>query len=316
MTDKVTEEAIAWHFAQQRDDADWDAFARWLEADPSHRDAYDAVALLDDSIDRHRATLATILADEGEQVAGPRRGLGRFGMRIAAAGSAAAAIAAALLVTIQPTQPPAASIYVTGLNQSRSIALADGSTIQLASSSRLEVAGAKQDDLTLRGAAAFSIPHREGRTLVVHAAGVDLKDIGTKFDVATGPATVRVAVAEGRLVALLPDRERVQIGEGKRLLVDLRSGVADLRSFAVEDFASWRSGRLVYEDVPLALVAADISRYSGTKVVVDPELSGRRFSGVLTIGDGSQLVRNLVSFMGLQARPEGKSVRVVARSGT
>ena len=48
----IQAEAIAWHI-RLRDGgaADWDAFVRWLEADPARSAAYDAVALADAGAD-------------------------------------------------------------------------------------------------------------------------------------------------------------------------------------------------------------------------------------------------------------------------
>ena len=44
MSADIDEAAARWHLAQADDDMDWSAFTEWLEADPRHRDAYDAMA--------------------------------------------------------------------------------------------------------------------------------------------------------------------------------------------------------------------------------------------------------------------------------
>src|SRR3569832_1930383 len=54
-------EAVAWHAVLSRDDADWDAFTAWLEADPANQQAYDTVALGDALVDDHRETLIDLL---------------------------------------------------------------------------------------------------------------------------------------------------------------------------------------------------------------------------------------------------------------
>ena len=52
-TGDIMDEAIAWHVRLQGPAADgglWAEFTAWMEADPAHAEAYDAVALADDRL--------------------------------------------------------------------------------------------------------------------------------------------------------------------------------------------------------------------------------------------------------------------------
>lgn len=60
--DEVLNAAAHWHVRMAGDSADWDAFHEWLAADPRHRPAFDDIALLDLTIDRHRDRLRAIFA--------------------------------------------------------------------------------------------------------------------------------------------------------------------------------------------------------------------------------------------------------------
>ncbi|MCI1142879.1 DUF4880 domain-containing protein [Sphingomonas sp. WKB10] len=74
MSADIDEAAARWHLAQADDDMDWAAFTDWLEADPRHRDAYDAMALLDDRIDAAGPALHARAADPL-----PERRISRWG---------------------------------------------------------------------------------------------------------------------------------------------------------------------------------------------------------------------------------------------
>lgn len=306
--ERITEEAVRWVDALKRDDADWDGFTRWLEASPAHREAYDSAALLDERIDAHREALAAVLPGDEAPARPARKWLAWGG----GAGAAAAAVVAGLMLL-----PNAAGqtdqVFRTGPGQLKTIALADGSRVELASATTLTVkAGGER--LALDGTASFVVPHRPDRTLTIEAAGLTIQDIGTRFEVATGAQTARVAVADGEVSVAAPELANpVRIEGGRKLIVDRSRGLAELRP--VRDFASWKQGRLVYDNAPLPLVAAEVGRYSGRRVALAPELAGRRFSGVLTIGDGSQLVGDLARLMDLDARGDGAAVRLVARGG-
>lgn len=320
MDDGIMRQALAWHAAQQLGDADWDGFASWLESDQAHRSAYDAVALIDDAACRHRNLLAQIFPDQmaGGANAQPLQGGSRWRRWWPAIGLGVAA-AMALVVAV-PTfffdDAPAPVSYSTGPGQVRSIALADGSHVELAAASRLVVSGRRQDDMRLDGAAYFSIVHDANRSLVIHAGDYDVRDIGTRFEVTTGNGVLKVAVAQGQLSVTSGALARaVRLRGGQRLLLAEQQGTAEVADVMARDVGAWREGRLVYQDAPLSLVSADISRYVGRPVVADPAIAARRFSGVLTIGDGSGLVGNLQQFMGLGTRVEGNSVRLVPGRG-
>ena len=303
----VTLEAVRWLDALTRDDADWDGFTAWLEADPDHRAAYNEAALIDARVDAQRDRLAAILPVEAPARSARRRWA--LGGGVGAA--AAAAIAGLVILPAGPAE--ADQIYRTGQGQTRQVALADGSRIDLASGSMLTVKPGEQQ-LALDGTASFAVPHRPGRTLTVQAAGMTIQDIGTRFEIATGDKVARVAVAEGQVSVAAPELAGpVTIAHGKRLTVDRVAGVAEVKPAA--EFAPWQRGRLVYEDAPLPLVAAEVGRYAGRRVVLAPGLSGRRFSGVLTIGDGSALVTDLARLMDVDARADGKAYRLAVHSG-
>jgi transmembrane sensor len=296
--DRIVAEAAAWHAASDTDDMDWDGLTLWLEADPRHAAAYDQIMLTGAIIDDHRETLAPRIAvpanDEEAAPAVPRRTkwLGWGG------GAVAAALVATLLVPRLAQPDPA--IYVTGAT-TRAIALDDGSRIELAPYSRLEVAGRHQDRLALAGGAWFDIRHDPGRKMAITADGLTISDVGTRFDIQTAGAGVRVAVADGKVkVSGARLARSIELSGGRSLQVDGRTHIAQVRAVPGEQVGAWRSGRLSYDRAPLALVAADLSRYAGVKVVVADAVAARQFSGTLVIGDGQAALRDLSRLMGLR----------------
>lgn len=306
------DEALAWHLALEGDDADWDAYTVWLEADPRHRLAFDQISLVDDAVLRNRLALGTLLSER--EIEGADRVARMPTRRLAIGAAVAAAAVAAVGIPVLMRSPPPAT-YRTGPGESRTIALADASHVQLAASSALTVTGGDRQSITLEhGAAYFDIRHDPSRRLVVSAGSYRISDIGTKFSVNLAGGALELAVSEGQVdMTAAHARTPVRISAGYRLTAD--GAGSSLSPIAPGDVGSWRSGRLVYADAPIALVAADIGRYSGQRIIVDPTLKDRRFSGVLTIGDGSRLLVNLASFMAIATRAEGDGIRISAAAG-
>jgi transmembrane sensor len=306
--EQVMQAALAWHAASSRGDCDWDAFTEWLEQDPAHQQAYADVALLEDRIARHRPALQQ--AQQALEQAPP---LPRRARPWLAAVMAAGVLAVALMLGWNqlPFTSPAAQEYET-LAAAQPVALADGTHILLAPGSHLVVSGRHQDQIQLAGSAYFDVPHDPSRQLVIRAGDYAVRDIGTRFEVFGAGRDLKVAVAEGSVTVGLPGGRDTRVSEGQQLIVSGEPAVAEYASIAAEDVAGWRSGRLVFRNEPLSLVAGQVGPHAGVTVSVDPAIGDRRFSGVLAIGDGSQLVARLGEIMGLAVEPRGNAVHLSA----
>ena len=83
--------------------------------------------------------------------------------------------------------------------------------------------------------------------------------------------------------------------------------------------AGWASGALSYDNAPLALVAEDIARLTGTRITLAPGLSARRFSGSLSLirngadkdAGKSRTARDLAKILNLRLVPESDGVMLV-----
>jgi transmembrane sensor len=311
MSAEIDEAAARWHLAQADDDMNWAAFTEWLEADPRHREAYDAIALLDARIDAARPILSRLLPDESEPI---RRRIPRV-----AWGAIAAVLIAVIAIGIlrlQPGHAPETIVYRAPVGQSRDVRLANGSTATLAPGSVLRVAGSRDVPVTLDGNAFFDVRHDSAHPLVVQAGGYEIRDVGTRFEVSTSGGMLRVAVAEGRVAVRSPDVVgEVEIDAGKALTLTGAGDVADVRPARAQSVGAWRKGSLVYDDVPLAMVAADIARSTGRPVTVAPALARRRFSGVIAPGDREAMTAALSALTGLKARTDGDAIRLGDSAG-
>jgi transmembrane sensor len=302
---QIWQAALRWHDETARDECDWDRFTAWLEESSAHRQAYDDAALLEDQLARGRAVLAAAAA-----VPAPRR---RRPIWLAAAAAVLVAVAFAWSWVGTPFTATPVQSYQAGANEVRRLQLDDGSTILLAPGSSVSIGGRKQDRIALEGAAYFDVPHDPQRTLVVSAAGYSIRDIGTRFEVVGDNADLKVSVAEGAVAVDLPGQAgSVQVRAGQRLLFTGTMPVAEYASIGAEDVASWRDGRLAFFNEPLSLSAQQVARHAGVGISVDPGIADRRYTLVLPIGDGSQLVAQLGDIANLVSTRDGDSVRLSA----
>jgi transmembrane sensor len=313
MDEALLAEALRWHAATLRGDCDWQGFTEWLEASPHHRAAYDDVALLEERIAQHADALR-------QPTATPVRRHRSRSWAVAAM-LVGATLAAVLGYRVLPDWFAGNPRSYTAQARAQSLQLAGGMQVVLAPGSTLAVAGRHDERLVLEGTAWFDVPHDPDRELSITAGAFQLRDIGTRFEVtggstASGSALLKVAVTEGQLAVMLPGtREPAPVRAGQQLLVAGDPPIAEYGAVAVADVAGWREGRLVFRNEPLSLVVLQVARHAGVAITVDPAVARRRFSGVLTIGDGTQLVEQLARIMDLRAERTGNAVHLLAAGG-
>lgn len=268
----IPEQAIAWAAATRDPDfADWDGFTDWLEADPAHARAYDAVQFALEDADPVIAALPEPELEPAAANDNPPTGW-LSGRRAWLGGAVAAALVLALMSVLWLT-PGSGTLHTTAPGETRLIALGDGSTVEIAGGSRLYVDGPRTARLEA-GQALFTIRHDAARPFVLDAGGTRLVDAGTVFDVRLSGETLDVAVSEGAVV-VAPDAQAIRLDAGMRAV--RKGGAYRVGGIDPEAVGEWRQGRISFDDASLAEIAADLTRATGIRFTSAP--GGQRLSG-------------------------------------
>lgn len=309
----IIDTAIDWHLRQPEMTADdWMAFVTWLEADPAHAAAFDRVAMVDRAIPP--APAPAPLEAANDDAAPVRRWRGVIG------GSVAAAVAAALLAPVMLAQRPDPYSVETAAGERRVVALGDGTRIEMGGDTRLTLD--RHDDRVAmldRGQALFTVRHDADHPFTLTAGTVEIRDLGTVFDVAvTGKerrARLAVQVAEGS-VMVRPDRAPVVLTRGQTLTTDMAGGHAVRGTVAPEEVGGWRDGRIALTDATLGDLAAAWRARFGTRVTLVGELPRRPFSGMVTLtGRAERDVPHMAALIGADWRREGDDWIIEAPGG-
>ncbi|SFO38643.1 FecR domain-containing protein [Sphingomonas sp. OK281] len=294
-------EAVAWHLRlPTADGGAWMAFTEWLEADPRHARAYDALAVgdaeLTDALSPPDWSQATSPVAANDDRPTPRR---RWMLGVVG-GLAAAGIVGVMLPLENPSST-AARIVETPAGVRRSVTLADGSRIDLNGGTRLAIDDSASRLVTLeRGEAIFRVTHDAAHPFVVQSGTMRLQDVGTVFNVARVGAHLGVQVAEGA-VMFQPERERIMLTAGAALS-HLDGEAPRMSGIAIDDVGSWRKGRLVFQQTPVRLVAAALERSTGTVVRVAPALAETPFTGSIGVtGGADRLIPRAAALIGARA---------------
>ncbi|WP_380785973.1 FecR family protein [Sphingomonas sp. R86521] len=284
----IDDEALHWAIRMAEPDADWDAFTAWLEGDSARAGRYDrAVVAIDDAATAAALPAAELRAPVRDTMARPRS---RRWVGAALAASLAAAIGFGTW-----TQMPRPYVVKTRAGEQRSVALGDGSSILLAGASKVTLDARDPRIATVdSGEMLFRVRHDAAGPFAVRVAGLRLVDLGTVFDVKAAAGHTVVAVSEGA-VMVDPDGAAMRLDPGQAVVADGTTLVR--RVVDVADVGGWQAGRLAFDDVPLAEVAADLSRHLGRRVTAAPAIAGRTFRGTLdvkTVADQPALLGTLL----------------------
>lgn len=329
------DEAAATWFARRREGLghrEEDEFARWLESDPKHRSAYQAVTRTWE-LSGEAASHPSVCALRSEALTmRPKKSR----VMPALAASIALVVAAATAVQLSPwnndaTGPELAAsasqprLLQTELGERTSVTLDDGSVVTLNTETRVQVdyRPDRRSLTLLAGQALFQVARDAGRPFVVTAGDRQVTALGTKFEVRLDRSRVRVALLEGKVdVRAIPWTGKpsepavraaipATILRPGEQLVAVSGGPARVTAADVEQMTSWKEGRVRFDDTPLDEAVAEMNRYSRTKIViVDPAISDIRVSGAFRTGQPGSFTSALSDLFPVEADRTASEIRL------
>jgi transmembrane sensor len=330
---------------------------RWLKADPRHYAAFAeaelALSLLRPPGNaRERDALRQEVARRDDE---RRRGQRWRVFGLASAGLAAAA---ALWVALAPpawnggATPVAAPAPPTVAVRPLVQMLPDGTAVELNTGADLAVEFTPQvrGVRLLRGEAHFAVAKDQARPFVVAVGAIEIRAVGTAFNVRVEPAAVQVLVTEGQVAveapragddpagapaapgagsggsapgsspASLPGAcAPLLLAAGHRTVVALGSPApplpvaAPVSSDEIRRELAWRRMRLELSNATLEEAVALYNRHGRVQFAVgDAELRTRRLSGIFRADQPAQFAELIEAALNLRVVPDGPD-RIVLR---
>ena len=126
----------------------------------------------------------------------------------------------------------------------------------------------------------------------------NLKVTGTEFNIEAYPsaATFRTTLVEGvvELVSVNdPANSYLTLKPGEQALWDTKGKTIDLKKVNTVAFTSWKDGKIIFRNTPIAEIAATLGKRYNARFVISPRLKDYSFTGTFT---NLQLVQILEHF--------------------
>ena len=296
--------ALQW-FVMLRDDdvsdAQRRAFSEWRAADPAHEKACAELEQIWGKLDvlapQHIPT--TLSANNSPDLVSARAARqSPHGWRRMAA---AAVVALTLALGWQAIPEGLLADYRTSVGERRVIALDDGSQVELASASALDVEfdGAQRKVTLVTGEAFFTVAKDTKRPFVVEAQGGQITVLGTAFNVRIA-SDVSVSVTHNSVEVSAAHVSPVRVAQGQGVYYDSK-GVSDATSIDIDAVQAWRNDQLIFRDARLKDVLAVIQRYRrGYVQLIGQELGERRVTAVFDARDPDAALESLASSLDLR----------------
>jgi len=215
---------------------------------------------------------------------------------------------------------PQEQTYATTVGGHETLALDDGSRIELNTDTAIRIAmtGKTRKVWLDRGEAYFDVHHDAARPFVVMAGNARVTDLGTKFTVRRENARLNVSLIEGR--AELDNGEkganaRSAVLKPGDVAVATRDTVAVTRKHGevLKDALGWRRGVLVFEDTELSAAAQEFNRYNRKKVIVtDAHTAHLRIGGTFPSTNVEAFADAAEAILGLHVQYRGNDI-VISR---
>lgn len=191
--------------------------------------------------------------------------------------------------------------------------LADGSTVELNTATRLEVTlrpGIREISLE-RGETLFEVAKDKKRPFVIHTPLADVRAVGTAFLVRSDQSRLEVAVRQGVVAIEHDGREiaRVSAGQTFALDPDGKTVRQDRQMDAIDRQLAWRDGVLAFAGEPLSEVAEQFNRYNRVKIRIgNPRIGALHIGGRFKSTDPEGFAAALPQDFAVASRRDGDAI--------
>lgn len=326
----VEAEAAAWVMREDRGITarEQDELSQWLAADSAHGRELARHRQLWRRLDHLAEWRPEHSSRPNPDLLAPQAGTGvRRWMPVLVPIAAAAVLAVLFLprTTRQLPAPMAPQAAATDADSDTQRVLPDGSVVEFNRGAAITVDySAKRRSVRLvTGEAHFTVVKDPTRPFVVTAQGVDVRAVGTAFNVRVDRAVVEVLVTEGQVrLDSTPESpgqsDRTADGSGAAPLVPqlearqraIVSGPAraeapqidTLTPGEIERVLAWQHRRLDFTATPLAEVVAEFNRRNHTQIIlIDHELAAMRVSASFRSNNIEGFIHLMESGFGMRA---------------
>ena len=189
--------------------------------------------------------------------------------------------------------------------QKSQIVLADGTKVWLNSDTKIKYPGnfsKNQRDVYLDGEAFFEVSKNERQPFVVHTSGVNVKVLGTKFNVKaySDENQIETSLFEGKVNLLMNNSSdetiEKEVKPGQSFVYSKTDRQLALNRFPQDEINGWKKNQLIFKDDTFNNLIRKIERWYDVKVMYDEkQFNDRRLTVELYEGERLDRLMEIIS---------------------
>lgn len=178
------------------------------------------------------------------------------------------------------------------------VVLPDGTDVILNSASQLSYLsdfGRNERRVHLEGEGYFKVAHDARRTFIVQVGELEVKVMGTVFNVCaySNDQDVTVVLLEGKVGVYTPSTSAT-LSPGEKINYNKSTRKLSTEKVYPDDYVSWTKGNLYFQNESLENIMKALSRVYDVTIRIDsPKISEERFTGTIP-GGGIQNALNII----------------------
>jgi transmembrane sensor len=209
-------------------------------------------------------------------------------------------------------KPADLQTFATNFNQTKTLLLPDSTEVTLNANSQLQISPDWQEgtprEVWLSGEGYFKVKKKSNKaTFVVHTSKLDVKVLGTVFDLVSRPSQHQVMLEEGKVAVSTPTEQLLM--QPNELVVWQKNGLQKI-TVSAQEHTAWLRNQLVFRAVPLIEVAQKLEELYGLSVEVSPEIRQKQFTAILPANDPEVVLEALKTTFGLKMTKNQKKIQL------
>lgn len=256
-------------------------FYAWINADPANADAYAECEAL---------WVVSKRARPDHRVHMPRRNVARWAL------AASVVVASVVVAFLAFDMTAERTLTSTRKGEQRTIALADGSRIELNTDTQVSyrLTDRERRVVLKHGEAFFDVARDMQRPFIVEVGKSEVRVLGTQFTVRQEGDRLQVVVKEGK-VSVIPDarglspassKNNVELTRGALLRFEPEPQRIQVAVVDIERELAWRTGSVDFDSDTLEQVVAELNRYAEKPFIIDdPSIRELPVTGRVRVND-------------------------------
>lgn len=198
-----------------------------------------------------------------------------------------------------------------------SLTLPDNSTVILNSESELKYLSnfEKKREIWLTGEAFFKVRHNKNIPFIVHTDGLDVKVLGTEFNINSNSTDKIVSLEKGRVNVLLKEsHNEIDLLPSEELVWNTKTKAVTKRNFDITKVSAWKDNILLLDEISLRDALPRINQFYGvTFIIKDIKIANQHIKGAFKDQKIEEFIASLTFISNVTVTQTKKNTFLIAQ---